>query len=234
MTNPFRTGIAVAAMLLASLGTAQAVDTAPPVTTTVPDGIAGDNGWWRSDVLVALRCTDETGCSRTLFSVDGSTFADYAEPFAVRGDGIHSVRVSSTDRNGNIEPVAELLVKIDTVAPAGSLDRPAAGAAYALDQQAPLPVALPYTVAVGGDLTVLASAADGTSGVDRVAFFVDGALRATDREAPFAWAWPADEEPLGNHLLEVVAYDVAGNLVRDGLAVVTVPTTAEGARATIP
>ncbi|HEV8361594.1 MAG TPA: Ig-like domain-containing protein [Candidatus Thermoplasmatota archaeon] len=206
-------------------------DTEPPTTATVPDGIPGENGWFRSDVEVRLVCTDNLQCGSTQYSVDGSVFAAYGDPFPVSGEGIHTVLASSQDTTGNIEPVTTLEVRIDHTLPSASLDDPAAGSVSVNDMVLPLP-ALPVTLIVG-DKTVLASMSDALSGAGRVEFVVDGVVRANDAESPFAWLWPSSEESLGGHTLQINAYDIAGNVVSQGLEVIVVPTTAEGLQATL-
>jgi hypothetical protein len=62
---------------------------------------------------------------------------------------------------------------------------------------------------VNGPSTVTATAADDTA-VAKVEFFVDGALRATDTTAPYAFDWNSLAESLGSHTLKAVATDAAG------------------------
>ena len=228
-----KAALLLGALLLASMaGVATDADTIPPTTLVQPGGIEGNNGWFRSDVTVRLDCVDNVECLKTEFSVDGSDFEPYADPFPVAGDGIHVVLARSTDKSSNVEPTNTLLVKIDTVAPEATLDDPAAGNIYVQDQAIDLPVDLPVTLVVG-DKTVRASASDATSGVERVEFFLDGALRSTDTEAPYEWLWNAGNDAAGGHALEVVGWDVAGNNLGDALHVVTLPTSPDGVQATL-
>lgn len=207
-------------------------DLGPPVTLVEPGGIEGTNGWWVSDVTVALTCLEDVECHGTEFSIDGSELAAYEDPFAVAGDGIHTVLARSTDTAANIEELNELLVRIDTVAPDGALAEPAPGKAYVNDMLVDLPADLPYTVIVG-DKTVRADAADATSGVDRVEFSIDGELRSVDAEAPYDWLWHAGDENAGGHVVEIAIFDVAGNSALDKQAVVTVPTSDVGVLETV-
>lgn len=68
---------------------------------------------------------------------------------------------------------------------------------------------------LSGSCTVSASVADAgeaPTGVDRVEFYVDGGLRATLAEPPYAFAWDTAVETNGAHSLAVKAYDKAGNV----------------------
>jgi len=60
-----------------------------------------------------------------------------------------------------------------------------------------------------GSYKVNASAYDDESGINRVGFWVDGILKYTDNKAPYSWIW--SEKGIFQHILQVVAYDNAGN-----------------------
>lgn len=64
--------------------------------------------------------------------------------------------------------------------------------------------------AVGGAVTVAAAASD-NKGVARVEFYVNGALKATDTEAPYSYAWDTSPLAAGDYTLAVKAFDAAGN-----------------------
>lgn len=86
---------------------------------------------------------------------------------------------------------------------------------------------------VAGDFTVTAGAADvetggGASGLSYVAFYLDGALRAVDTEAPFEWDWAASRDSMGRHDLTVLAADNVGNLAAVTRGVSVIPTSAVG------
>ena len=68
-----------------------------------------------------------------------------------------------------------------------------------------------------GKITVTVNATDETSGMDRVEFFVDGAVKNVDTAAPYEWVW--DERTFTSHTLKVIAYDNAGNSVYEELDV---------------
>jgi subtilisin family serine protease len=59
---------------------------------------------------------------------------------------------------------------------------------------------------------VAASASDNSGMVEEVEFFVDGALKATDKAAPFAFTWDTRTVGDGTHTLTAKAYDPTGNV----------------------
>jgi Tol biopolymer transport system component len=95
----------------------------PEISVT---GDEGDNGWFLGDATVTI-----TGAPDVSFgvSVDGQPFVGYAGPFAVTGDGIHSVEFRGSDGSGG-----SLAVLIDTTPPAITIDTPPNGVVYALGQ----------------------------------------------------------------------------------------------------
>lgn len=93
------------------------IDSTAPVTTATLAGTPGGNGWYTSDVSVALTATDSSGGSgvqSTQYSLDGTAWSAYTTPFAVTGDGIKTVYYRSTDTAGNIETAGEETVLSDT------------------------------------------------------------------------------------------------------------------------
>jgi hypothetical protein len=75
---------------------------------------------------------------------------------------------------------------------------------------------------VSGITTIAASASDNV-GVNRVEFYVDGALRSTDTSSPYSFAW--DTMGLANgssHTIFSRAYDAAGNVGTSSTVTVTV------------
>jgi len=68
---------------------------------------------------------------------------------------------------------------------------------------------------VFGKITVIATATDNQSGVNRVEFWVDSDKRCNDTVAPYEWLW--SEKGIFQRTLKVVAYDNAGNSAEDSL-----------------
>ncbi|MFX1532713.1 MAG: Ig-like domain-containing protein [Promethearchaeota archaeon] len=67
---------------------------------------------------------------------------------------------------------------------------------------------------MGGSLSVTASASDDV-GVDRVEFYVDDVLKATDTSSPYGCDWDTTSYSNGSHTLKAIAYDAAGNTDTD-------------------
>jgi hypothetical protein len=60
-----------------------------------------------------------------------------------------------------------------------------------------------------GKIDVNVTATDNDSAMDRVEFYTDEQLQATDRTAPYGWAW--SEKAFFTYTIKVVAYDKEGN-----------------------
>jgi leucyl aminopeptidase len=95
----------------------------------------------------------------------------------------------------------------DWTPPQLSLITPAPGNLY-LNGLALMPLPFGATVVLGG-LIITAEASDEVSGMDRIEFYIDGELKATDTQIPYEFVW--DEPALFRHSLNVQAYDQAGN-----------------------
>ncbi len=105
------------------------IDRSNPVTTASPSGDAGVDGWFRSDVTIALNVNDPlSGGDNTRYS-----YFDWAEwlvmnnynPSAkpvvhtgdVGSDGKKKIYFRSSDKAGNVEDQRQYTVKIDTQKP---------------------------------------------------------------------------------------------------------------------
>ncbi len=94
-------------------------DDTAPVTALALTGVAGEDGWFWSDVLVTLTATDNaSGVARTEYSFDaGRTWRSYAGPFNVTREGRTTIRYRSVDNMGNVESFLCQEVKIDRIPP---------------------------------------------------------------------------------------------------------------------
>ncbi|MFQ5918653.1 MAG: OmpL47-type beta-barrel domain-containing protein, partial [Thermoplasmata archaeon] len=101
----------------------------PPATTASVEGILGVEGWYVAPVTVELRGADAaSGVASISFRVDAGEVRMYADPFEIRGDGLHTVAFFGTDVAGNVEDVQPLLVLIDTGPPLIQILQPTPGA----------------------------------------------------------------------------------------------------------
>ncbi len=165
-------------------------DTVPPVTAASPSGAPGLNGWWLSNVSVALTASDTISpVACTYYRVDGGAWEVYESPFFVEGDGIHTLGLRSLDHGGNLEQNQTQDVRIDSVAPQSSVNL--SGIVGENDW---------YVSPVAVNL----SATDATSGVNTIVYRLDGG------------PWEAYVAPFevgdGQHEVEHRATDVAGNV----------------------
>jgi hypothetical protein len=105
---------------------ASSLPSLPPEVTVEPapgTPAPGSNGWFLGDAIVTI-----TGQGIRV-SVDDQPFVAYAGPFAVGGDGIHSVEFRGSDGSGG-----SVVVPIDTTTPTITIDTPPEGAVYTLGQ----------------------------------------------------------------------------------------------------
>ncbi len=102
------------------------IDKTVPVTT----GSYLQNG---SQMIVTLASNDTlSGVENIKYSVDGGSLQTYSVPFAVSGNGNHSVTFFATDRAGNIEEIKTLSFTIIVVNPVVNITSPSSGAVYAV------------------------------------------------------------------------------------------------------
>ncbi|MFX0021273.1 MAG: OmpL47-type beta-barrel domain-containing protein [Candidatus Hermodarchaeota archaeon] len=94
------------------------IDKTPPTTTATLEGILGENGWYTSDVNVALTATDDySGVNFTEYSYDNVIWETYVTPLTVQAEGVTTIYYRSTDNASWVEPVNIIEVKIDKTLP---------------------------------------------------------------------------------------------------------------------
>lgn len=160
-------------------------DTTPPTTTASLSGVAGEDGWFLSDVTATLSATDGpdgSGVQRTEWSIDGGASWTAGTSVVLSGEGTHSLWYRSVDVAGNTEPVRSLPVRIDLTDPAIAVGGVADG-----------------TRAREVDIAISASDTASGSGIRSIASTLDG--------TPFTGGI-VDAE--GRHTLRVQAVDRAG------------------------
>ena len=96
-------------------------DTVPPVSSVRGiAGVSGDNGWYRSDVLIVVDSADAcSGVKEIRYSVDGAAAIapGNTATIAVNGDGIHGVTFGAADNAGNVEQAKMQTINIDRTQP---------------------------------------------------------------------------------------------------------------------
>ncbi len=107
---------------------APAGDTEPPTTTIdVNAEPTCHPDWDESPATVTLSAVDNpargaSGVAATYYRVDNGPTQTYSGPFQVTGDGVHTIEYWSTDNAGNEEAHRTQTIRIDSTAPASSID----------------------------------------------------------------------------------------------------------------
>ncbi len=145
---------------------------------------------------------DASGIEKVQFFVDGTLIAaDTGSPYGLpwqAAPGAYTLKARAIDTCGRMA-ASEIAITVgqanacdsDNVLPTVSVTSPANGASL-----------------TPGQIGLTANASD-TNGVERVQFFVDGALIGADFDAPYATTWTA---PPGSHTIKARATDLCGNL----------------------
>ncbi|NED97766.1 carbohydrate-binding protein [Phytoactinopolyspora alkaliphila] len=164
--------------------------TPPEVSVTLnPAEPDGANGWYTSNVSVAVNATDNgTVASRQRSTNGGATWSNANNPLTVSAEGITTVHYRATDNGGNVSEVGVVEVKIDKTAPTVTVSGVDDGAEYAASETVELEFA----------------ASDATSGIAAVEAELDG----EPIEAGELDLWTL---AVGAHELVVTATDEAGH-----------------------
>lgn len=172
------------------------VDLDAPISTAVPVGEAGQNGWYVSTVTLSIVAEDQlSGVEGTTYRVNGGIWYDYTS--ALHFDqGVHLLEFRSVDRAGNWEGAKSLELKVDTVAPS-------------IAPQANLTAVNGWYRSTVG---VTASVSDAMDDSCSLQFQLDGG-GWTDYTGTIAVAGD------GEHLLEFESRDDAGNLGQASMTV---------------
>lgn len=166
------------------------VDTVAPATNATLGGTLGTNGWRVTTVTVSLAAADNgSGVAETAYQLDGGSWLAYSGPFAVAGEGAHSLAFASTDAAGNLETTGWVEFKIDRTPPLS--DSTLSGSLGSNDWYVSHP-------------TVAFTASDALSGLASTQVRVDGG------------AWQAYASVItvageGSHTVEYYSIDAAGN-----------------------
>jgi len=154
-------------------------DTAPTSTDDAPVG------WVSGPVFVTLTPVDPiSGVNAVLYSTDGSEpTVPYTGPIVVASQGVTTIKYTSIDTKGNVEPTKTTTVSIDDVAPVTTDNAP--------------------TGWVSAPVSVALTAEDFTSGVAQTNVTVDG--------ESFTYSSPLIFNSEGIHTLSYASTDVKGN-----------------------
>ncbi|MDQ3098293.1 MAG: alpha/beta hydrolase [bacterium] len=95
-------------------------DTIAPITEITVEGPAEYNGWYQSEVTIKATTTDNlggSGIAKTEYTLNDNNEQQYTTPISINQEGIHTLKIWSTDLAGNSETPKEVTIKIDKTAP---------------------------------------------------------------------------------------------------------------------
>jgi len=177
----------------------------PTVSITSPITGAMVSG----SVSVLVSASDNIGVTKVELYKDGTVFATltnspYTFSWNTTGDqdGSHSLVARAYDSADNVGTSNTVAVCVDNTQPNVTIISPLSGAT------------------VKGSVTISVSASD-ASGIQRVEFYIDGKLKATDYTAPYTYQWNTKPVKAGTHTILVIAYDNAGNMNQTSITVVS-------------
>ena len=169
-----------------------AADAVPPVANAGTDLTVNEDAAMTFDGFAS---TDNVGiASYTWTFMDGSAqiLPGAAPTYVFAAPGIYIVTLTVRDADGNSATDLVTVTVRDVTRPSVSIPTPSESAH------------------VSGSIGITVNASDNV-GVVRVQLRVDGTAVANDTAAPFEFVLPSGSLSIGNHTLEVVAYDAAGN-----------------------
>ena len=150
-------------------------------------GPNGANGWTRGPSTITVNAADDSGVAPTIEVDNGAGWAAYTAPIAVTAQGTTTVGYRATDATATSSARKDIVVKLDSEAPATIGTTEVSADPATLDEA-----------------TVTFEATDATSGVAATRYRIDGG------------SWAAADEPVviagfGTHVVEYYSTDVAGN-----------------------
>jgi Bacterial Ig domain/Bacterial Ig-like domain len=156
---------------------------------------------------VAFEYTTAGGSAWTTIGTDSSGPAPFTTSWDTTAvpDGHYDLRIVITDNAGNATTTSLSDKVVDNTAPDVAL------------VGAPTEGQL-----VTGTVAITASAADATSPVASVKFYVRGSLLGTDTSAPYSLNWNTTSGPDGGATIQVVVEDMAGNTTTSAVRNVSV------------
>jgi peptidoglycan/xylan/chitin deacetylase (PgdA/CDA1 family)/uncharacterized cupredoxin-like copper-binding protein len=172
------------------------VDASAPHSSLACNGASCARGWYTGPVSVSLSASDSgSGVAAIHYTTDGSdptsSSTPYTGPFSVSRST--TVKYHAWDVVGDVEATNSELIRVDTLAPSVRIKSPRNRATLT------------------GVVKIVASAADGQTGVKSVRFYVDGSLVGRATSSPWQARWNTKKSRGGQHVLKAIATDRAGN-----------------------
>ena len=212
--NKFGYGRVDAAAAVAAAKAAPAPDTtAPTVSIAAPLGSSTVSGL----VSVSVNAADNVAVARVDLKVNGTVVAsDIAGPYGFSWDstgvanGINNLVAVAYDTAGNVASSSTVQVNVSNAVPA-----PVA------DTTAPvLTIVNPTAGYVSGNVIVSLNASDnsGSAGIN-MSVYIDGQLKASGAGSSLSYNWNTRKIASGNHTVQAVAKDAAGNVTTKSVQV---------------
>lgn len=200
------------------------VDQLPPNTVVAVIGPSLESGGVTHVTTashIVLRATDvAVGVEGIRYRIDNGAWTPYSVPFALAGEGAHTLDAQATDRLGNVEAVKRSNFNVDDALPTSTLE---IGTPNAGTNPTVVTSVTPFTLA----------ATDAGSGLASIRFRLDGGAW-TDYTGPFTLAGSSQ----GLHVLQYDAIDRLGNLEDPNVRTVqlddTPPLADAGPDSTVP
>ncbi|MGK5739955.1 OmpL47-type beta-barrel domain-containing protein [Micromonospora sp. URMC 103] len=171
-------------------------DTTAPTATAAVTGQQDATGAYVGSATVTVSATDtESGVDKIEYSLDGGAYAAYTAPVSVNAVGQHTLTYRATDKAGNTSAVQS--VSFTVVAPPPQ-DTTAPTTSAVLQGQKNADGAFVSSA------TVVVTASDSGSGVDKIEYSLDGQPYA-------AYSAPVTVNQPGQHTVNYRATDKAGN-----------------------
>lgn len=164
------------------------------------------SGWFTAPVDVTVTRSDAlSGVRSTRTTVDGGSVMDHTGDAtvvrSVSGDGTHVFAAVSTDLANNVGAPATTTFGIDATPPT-----------VAMTTDSTVPGAPIFVFTRGEQVVLKADAADVTSGMSKVEFYVEDRLIGVDTDGNDGWTTVYDANTPGWFPFTAKAYDVAGNV----------------------
>ena len=194
------TNLDILGSLSATAGGSFKIDaTSPTVSLTAPASGAVLSGG--STNTISATASDNSSVSKVDILIDGVvkatlTTSPYSYSWNTSGLalGAHTIQARATDPYGNVASTTAIPVTLaDQTPPTVSITAPTNNSTAT------------------GTVSITTAAADnsGGTGLSKVEFYVDSALKATDTTSPYTFSWDSKTVTDGSHIITAKAYDNA-------------------------
>lgn len=164
-------------------------DHMPPVTNVVFDGISGSGAFTNKNVSMTFSAEDQQGSTglRTEYRLDEGGWLTVEGPVTLTAERLYNIDYRSTNRSGNVEPTKHVTVGIDRTAPV-------------------IQMLEPLTIWQTDTLNLPVGITDSLSGIGGSTIKMDNKTAGNPIKADPATL------TVGNHLIDIIATDLAGNV----------------------